>query len=263
MCAAAVGGHHGRVTPPRLRVAAALVVSVAAAALLAGCAFIDSANEHEERSYTVDEKVDALSVRDPSGRIEVLTGTGPVSVREQYTYASSPPKTSHKVESGTLNLVNSGCDQSGLNRRCQVDYRIEVPAGTAVTVDADAGQVTITGITAAVKINADAGAVQLTAVTGAVEVTANAGTIKGTGLAGVTKVHSDAGSVDLAYVKAPTSVDASSDAGRVTVRLPAGTYAVDAKVSAGHRTVDVANDPNSPNRITVRSDAGSVEVIPA
>jgi DUF4097 and DUF4098 domain-containing protein YvlB len=231
--------------------------------MLSGCAFIDSANEHEETSYTVDEKIGALSVRDPSGRIEVLTGTGPVSVREQYTYASSPPKTSHKVEGDTLSLVNSGCDQSGLNRRCQVDYRIEVPAGTTVTVNADAGQVTVTGISAAVKVTADAGAVQLTDVTGAIEVTAGAGSVRGTGLAGPTTVDSDAGSVDLAYVKVPTSVNVTSDAGKVTVRLPAGSYAVDAQVSAGRRTVDVTNDPSSPNKITVKSSAGSVEVIPA
>jgi DUF4097 and DUF4098 domain-containing protein YvlB len=144
-----------------------------------------------------------------------------------------------------------------------VDYRIEVPAGTAVTVDADAGQVTITGISAAVKITADAGAVQLTDVTGAVEVTAGAGSVRGTGLAGPTTVDSDAGSVDLAYVKAPTNVNVTSDAGKVTVRLPAGSYAVDAKVSAGNRTVGVTNDPSSPNKITVRSSAGAVEVIPA
>lgn len=250
-------------TPLLPRAAAILAVTVAALTTLTGCAFIDSANEHSETSYTVTETFSSLSMRNPSGRIEVLTGTGPVSVREQYTYASSPPRTTHKVEGDALTLVNSGCDQRGLNRRCEVDYRVQVPPGTTVSIDADAGQVTVTGVTAGVTVTADAGAVQLTDVTGTVEVTAGAGSVKGTGLTGPTTVDSDAGSVDLAYAKAPTRVDVTSDAGRVTVRLPGGSYAVDARVSAGHRTVGVTNDPASPNKITVRSSAGAVEVIPA
>jgi hypothetical protein len=76
-------------------------------------------------------------------------------------------------------------------------------------------------------------------------------------------VHSDAGLIDLTYGTPPRSVEATSDAGNVTIRLPAGTYAVDATVWAGRRTVEVATDPASPYKITARSSAGSVEVIPA
>jgi hypothetical protein len=230
---------------PRLPFVAALAAGLATAALvtLSGCAVIDAANEHAESSYTVDGAVTALVVRKPAGRTEVVRGSGPVSVREQYTYASKKPQTSHRLEQRTLNLVNDGCDQTGFNRRCQVDYRIEVPAGTAVKIDADAGTVVVTDIT------------------GALTVTSAAGTVRGTGLAGATKVDSDAGSVDLTYAEAPPSVDITSDAGRVTVRLPEGRYAVDAQVSAGHRSVEVPTDPTSPHTITVRSSAGSVEIL--
>jgi DUF4097 and DUF4098 domain-containing protein YvlB len=247
------------VNPRLLIVTAAAAVAVA----LSGCAVLDAANEHDETSYTVDGSVTALTVRDPSGRVEVVTGTGQVAVREQYTYSSDRPKTSHKVAGGTLSLVNDGCDQKGLVRRCQVDYRIEVPAGTTVTVDADAGEVSVDGITAAVSVDADAGKVVLMDVTGTIKVTAGAGSVRGTGLAGATTVDSDAGSVDLTYATAPSSVNVVSDAGSVRIGLPEGTYAVDAKVSAGSREVEVPTDPNSPNKITVRSSAGSVEIVRA
>src|SRR4029078_13332606 len=124
--------------------------------------------------------------------------------------------------------------------------------------------VSISGITATVRIDTEAGGVRLTNVSGEINVTAVAVAVTGTALTDTTTVESTAASVDLAYVTPPLNVNVTSDAGSIRVRVPSsGTYAVDATVLAGRRLVDVPVDPCSVYRITVRSGAGSVEVIPA
>jgi DUF4097 and DUF4098 domain-containing protein YvlB len=196
-------------------------------------------------------------VRNPAGRVELVAGTGPVSVREQFTYDSSRPGTTHALVGRALNLVNTGCAP----HRCQVDYRIEVPAGTSVSVDADAGAVSVTGITAAVRIDAGAGAVRLRNVTGEVEVTATAGAVTGTGLTNTTTVESDGGSVDLTFTAPAHSVDVTTDAGDITLRLPSGTYNVKTMTFGGRRVIDVPTDPSSIYNVTARAGTGAVQVL--
>jgi hypothetical protein len=248
------------VTIPLPRTAA---LAVTALALLASHTFIGPADEKhadEKRdvvSYTVAEKVATLSVRSQAGRVEVLPGTGPVAVREEYTYTSTRPDATHTLVGRALNLVDSGCAA----QRCTVDYRIEVPAGTAVTVNADAGAVSVTGITAAVRIAADAGAVTLTNVTGEIDVTATAGAVTGRGLRDTTTVESDGGPVDLTFAAPALSVDVTTDAGNITLRLPSGSYAVETMTFGGRLVVDVPTDPSSLYHVTARAGTGAVEVL--
>jgi hypothetical protein len=236
------------------------VLAATALALSAGHAVVSSTGDkHELVSYTVDEKVTAVSVRNPAGRVELVAGTGPVSVREQLTYASSRPGTTHTLVGRALNLVNSGCAPHA----CVVDYRITVPAETSVSVDADAGAVSVTGISATVRIEADAGAVRLTNVTGEIGVTAGAGAVSGTGLTSSTTVESGGGSVNLAFAAPAMSVDVTTDAGDITLRLPPGSYAVQTMTFGGRRLVDVPTDPSSIYHVTARAGTGAVVVIPA
>jgi DUF4097 and DUF4098 domain-containing protein YvlB len=127
-----------------------------------------------------------------------------------------------------------------------VDYQVRVPASLAVEVHADAGTVTVTGLT------------------GDLRVTADAGTVHGTDLASAhTTIRADAGTVTLRYRSTPSTVDAKADAGNIEIWVPRGqSYAVDATADAGDRTVGVPIDATAAHRITAHCDAGSVRIQP-
>jgi len=225
-----------------LAVAGGLAV---AALTLSGCGALDR-SKHDEQSYEVAGTITTLMVNGKSGRVTVRAGDGPVTVVERYEYTRDKPRTSHRTEGSTLVIEDAGCPGSRLARRCGTDFTITVPAATAVTIDTDAGDVRLQGITAALDVRLDAGS------------------ITGTDLTGPAVVHSDTGEIELRFTRPPTSVDASTDTGSTRIYLPSdGRYDVDAKVDVGDVQVNVPVERSAPNKVTVRTDVGEVLVTSA
>ncbi|BCB78623.1 hypothetical protein GCM10022251_59610 [Phytohabitans flavus] len=220
-------------------------LGIATATLLAaaGCGVLDEKSSTAE-TYDVSGEIKNIDVKGQAGLIEVVAGAGGVRVTERRDYSGTAPRTSHRTEGGTLYLVDEGCEaQLRIRKTCETNYRIEVPAGIAVKIDADAAPVTITGITGPIDVSTDVGAVN------------------GTGLAGTTRIRTNVGDVNLRYGAAPASLDVSNDVGSTTVYLPTDEeYHFEVRMDLGDSTIDLPNRPDADNRVKLTADVGNVTV---
>ena len=221
-------------------------------AVLAGCGSTDGASltadqqsstaAADRQSYQITDRIDALVVDARAAAVTLEAGDGPVTVDEIYRSGSERPTTSHRVDGSTLRLTETGCRDNSV--RCDVEFRVRLPA--AATAD----------------ITSQAGAVQVAGLTGNLTVTTQAGAVQGSGLGGdQVRVSTKAGATTLAFTRAPSTVSASTEVGAVEVRVPSGTsYAVDVQSTVGLSDVSVQRDPASPHKIEVRTSVGAVRV---
>ncbi|MFF4412668.1 DUF4097 family beta strand repeat-containing protein [Streptosporangium sp. NPDC001559] len=216
-------------------------------ALLTGCGLtnLGSASHHETATHQVTEKITKLNVRGRSGDVSVTEAAGAaggaVKVVEMTRWNDERPETTRKVQGETL-FVSYNCPSSMDN--CGVDYRIEIPKGTAVDLQTGSGHVRLTSLTGAI-----------TAVTGS-------GDITGTGLSGkkvFTKVGS--GTAELGYTAVPDEVEMRGGSGDVTVRLPGGPYNVSTRAGSGDRKVSVPQDPASAHKVVMSTGSGDIKVL--
>jgi len=196
----------------------------------------------DRQSYQITERIDALVVDARAAAVTLEAGDGPVTVDEIYHAGSDRPTTSHRVDGSTLHLTETGCRDNSV--RCDVEFRVHLPA--AATAD----------------ITSQAGAVQVAGLTGNLTVTTQAGAVQGSGLGGdQVRVSTKAGATTLAFTRAPSTVSASTEVGAIEVRVPSGTtYAVDVQSTVGPSDVSVQRDPASPHKIEVRTSVGAVRV---
>jgi DUF4097 and DUF4098 domain-containing protein YvlB len=196
----------------------------------------------DRQSYQITDRIDALVVDARAAAVTLEVGDGPVTVDEIYHSGSDRPTTSHRVDGSTLRLTETGCRDNSV--RCDVEFRVRLPA--AATAD----------------ITSQAGAVQVAGLTGNLTVTTQAGAVQGSGLGGdQVRVSTKAGATTLAFTRAPSTVSASTEVGAVEVRVPSGTsYAVDVQSTVGPSDVSVQRDPASPHKIEVRTSVGAVRV---
>jgi DUF4097 and DUF4098 domain-containing protein YvlB len=223
------------------RIAAALT---ATALLLPLAACAGGSTTTDEMSYQIDESVTALVVGARAASVEIVTGAGPVTVTEEHRYSQGKPTTAHVVEGTTLRLTESGCGDDDV--RCDVQYRIRIPAALSVDITAQAGAVKVDGVAGDIHISTQAGAVEGRTLT------SDAVTVK-----------TELGATSLEFTEAPTLISSSTSMGAVDLRVPGTTaYAVDVHTPAGTDSVSVDKDPASPHRIEVRADVGAVQIKP-
>src|SRR3954447_23179771 len=87
-----------------------IVAGLSALALLSAAACGGgSSTTTDEVSYTIAQPFTALVIGARAAAIEIVTGAGPATVKETYTYSKDKPGTAHQVQGGTLRLTESGC----------------------------------------------------------------------------------------------------------------------------------------------------------
>lgn len=212
--------------------------------LLPVAACSGSSSTTEKVDYQIAEPVTALAIGARAAAVRITTGDGPVTVTEEYRYSRGRPATAHQVDGTTLRLTESGCADD--DARCEVRYRIRVPASMSVEITAQAGAVDVDGLAGTMHVSTQAGAVEGRALTSD-EVT----------------VRTEAGATSLEFAEAPGLVRTTTSMGAVELRVPrAETYAVDVHTGVGGGAVRVDQDPASAHRIEVRSEVGTVSVEP-
>ena len=183
------------------------------------------------------EAVDRVEVHGAVTDVEVTTGPGPVTIHETARYRKAAPDTSHAVTASTLTVTDPGCRKVVGTAGCEVMFAIRVPAGTAVAIGLDVGNVRVRDLAGNLSIRTAVGDVDARALRGPNVL-----------------AHTDTGTVRLHFSAVPDSVDAQVSVGEVDIRVP-GTarYAV---ACTGHAEVDVEQDDSSPHRITASSPLG-------
>ncbi len=236
----------------------------------------------EERSAVAfDGKLATIRVEGSAG-VTLLGGDGAAVGGERVVVRGlRRPTVSERVEGDTL-VLRADCPNFG-GPWCSVRYELTVPRGADIEVDTSGGGVRVEGVDGALELESSGGGITVVDAAGPIDADSSGGGITITGARGAVTASSSGGGVQLLdsrsptvaaassgggvrleFVDAPDVVDASSSGGGVTVRLPGGVaYAVDASSSGGGTRVDVATDPTSSHRITVRSSGGGVTVEPA
>ncbi|AEV81915.1 hypothetical protein ACWT_0900 [Actinoplanes sp. SE50] len=206
-----------------IKVAAGLLAIATGALFAAGCdPKASGSDQSADNTYDISDKVSTLSLSGRGGNVTLTASDGAsVKVSEELKYDDAKPKTSHSVDGGTLNLVDSGCGKDN----CHVDYRIELPAGTVVKIKTDGGDIT------------------------------------GSGLGADATVNTNGGNIDLSYATPAPLVDVTSSGGDVKVKVPAGPYEVDASTDGGNKTVSVQAVAGSAHKIKAKSGGGDVSVV--
>src|SRR5262245_54321937 len=123
---------------------------------------------HEERTerFTVAAaELTRLSVDNDSGSVRIVgTDSDEISVEAEVSDGLRDTAFSHEVVDSTLELRGS-CPIIG-SMWCRVTYRIEVPRGLDVDVNADNDRVDLRNIDADVVVHADNGRIELTGISG-------------------------------------------------------------------------------------------------
>ncbi|GAA4989151.1 hypothetical protein HD597_007812 [Nonomuraea thailandensis] len=222
---------------------------LASAALLTGCGLADLAQPgmSESTSYQVTEKVTKLQLKSNSGDA-VITETGGTAVRVVETLhwrgEGGKPRPEHKVEGEAL-LMTYTCP-SDWGAGCSVDYKIEIPKGLSVDLDAGSGDLTLRNLT------------------GPIDVNAGSGDVDAAGLGGK-QVFADVGSgnIELKYASAPDNADLKAGSGDITLSVPDGAYDVKSEVGSGDAAVTVKKDASSTHKISLTTGSGDITVKPA
>jgi hypothetical protein len=216
----------------------------AATALLLSLAACTGGSTTDDLDYRLDQPVTALVIGARAANVDISTGDGPVTVTEEHHYSHGKPATEHRVDGTTLRLTESGCGDDDV--RCDIRYRIRMPASVSVDITAQAGAIKLGGVAGTIHVTTEAGAVEGRALT-----------------SGEVTVRTEAGATSLEFAEAPTLVSTTTVMGAVDLRVPRTTaYAVDVRTSVGASSVNVDKDPSSAHRIQVRTELGAVSIEP-
>ncbi|MDX6259704.1 MAG: hypothetical protein QOH84_1392 [Kribbellaceae bacterium] len=156
------------------------------------------------------------------------------------SYTSRKPQTA--VRQSEARELEIGVSCAGAD--CDIALSVALPSSTTLSVNTTRTSLDLVGLSGEVSLSAYNGSVNGVRLKSA-KVTA--------------EVHS--GSLDLGFVYAPTTVDASTTSGSLHLLVPATeTYAIDAVASGGSATLDVHSDPAAHNALNLRSTGGSITV---
>ncbi len=220
---------------------------------------------HEERTERFNvpaASLDGLFVSNDTGSVTIVgTDADEISVEAEVSNGLRHTGFRREVVGSTLELHGS-CPVIG-SMWCRVTYRIEVPRDLTIEVDADDGRVGVSNVDGDLRIESDNGSIELSDISGRITVDSDNGRISGRNLiSSVTNAGSSNGSIELSYSEPPDTVTASGDNGSIEVVVPDLDigYDVTADTSNGGEDLLVTNDPDSPHKITLETDNGSITV---
>ncbi|WP_320670637.1 DUF4097 family beta strand repeat-containing protein [Patulibacter defluvii] len=259
---------HDAPTPPRglprAVIAIGLIIGLAAVLMTALMLVLRSSRE-TITSERVHRGVSALTVEGDSGEIELVGAPAgaPLRVEQRITKEIQAPKVLHEQDGSRLRL-RTECPSLPL-ASCEVRFRIQVPAGTAIDVSSDSGDVLVRDLRSdhPVTLESDSGELRVSALTAPVlRMKADSGDVRGEELRVPDVIASaDSGEIDLALAVPLRRLAAVADSGDVRIAVPDDVYALSASSDSGGVDDDgIRRDPRSPRRIELRTDSGDVRI---
>jgi hypothetical protein len=214
----------------------ALVAGTASAA-----AWLARRTQVQDQAYP--GPITRLVIDASSGDLTLLPGDPGVRVHRHLTWSWTKPVIQESWDAGTLHIVTH-CPVVNFGD-CAVDYTLRLPAGTPVEAHTSTGDVTVRDWS------------------GPLALTTSTGDVTGTGLSSPSaQTKASTGDVSLAFVHAPSQVQARTSTGDVTIRVPpGGAYQVRTDVSTGDVRVGVAQVTTGGGSIEARTSTGDIDII--
>jgi hypothetical protein len=197
---------------------------------------------------------ETLRINNPNGRTVVRAGDGAeVRVVATKHYASGPPP-EVRLSPGPGGLVLEWSTPGPVTfGRTRVDYVVEAPAATPVTIESASGDVEVAGLTGAVQVATASGDVALASLSGPVTVRTISGDQRLTDVTGELRISTTSGGVQgagLVHLREATSI--SGD-----LRL-SGVFTDTATIKTTSGDVMVRFAPASAARIEVTTVSGDI-----
>ena len=220
--------------------------------------------EEDRTTFTPQGPIRTVDVDVEVGRIQVVAGpAGGAVVDRTRRYLRGAPAAEESLVEGVLR-IRADCERF-VTFGCEVDYRVQVPAGAAVRIRTERGSVSVEDIAGMVEVDAGAGGVRLARTRGPVRVNTSAGNVDAVDLAAeFLDATTGAGRIRMSLAEPAGRLGLRTGAGNIDVALPevAGGYRVDADAGAGNVDVSVTNDPGGSRAVIARSGAGNIRIRP-
>lgn len=253
---------------------------------------------HDGDDFTADG-VESVDLRVDDGDVNVSareTGDGARSatVETQVRYFLRKPDVRFE-DDDTEARIRTSCEWPS---NCDIDVSADVPPETDATLRTDAGDLTVTGpagvvdarasdgeivvdgarrdvrvavadgdvsvanVAGAVRAEVTNGDLALASLNGPLRIRTAEGDLTGADLTSSdAEIESGTGNVDLEFAETPERIEIDIGAGNLTLVVPSGTYRLDESRGAGSiDTEGITEDPEAPNRITIRSGEGNVTI---
>ena len=212
-------------------------------------------------TQTVAEPVRELVVKSGGGAVHLVPTSERLKVRQTQHYVLGKPKVKLAVKHGVLTLA-SDCSAKVL--KCYADLRVALPAGVAVSVDAQSGDVDAREINVpSVHVQSDSGDISLGLIGRQRLVWARTGSGRLDVIAADARAvdaRTDSGDVAVdVFRRAARRVVAHSHSGLVQVLARKGDYAINARRNSGELKIDgLTRDARAANSIDAQSDSGDI-----
>lgn len=197
----------------------------------------------------IDHAITAVQIKSGTGDVKVSTGaragTLQLTRRLPRDLASSGYAADQRWDGNTLVLTpEASCGSSKAG--CSIDYSLEVPDGTRITVDTGSGDVKLEGTLGVIAAKTGSGDVELDDLR-STSVSASTGS----------------GDIDLSLKSAPDSLTLRAGSGDVKVRMPReATYDVTTNTGSGDDEVTVDTSSDSVHKVRVDTGSGDIELAP-
>jgi len=204
-----------------------------------------------------------LDVEIEFGTVEIV-GVDSSTIHVEGTVTSGLLRTRHHegIE-GDRYLVSSSCKGGPASHFCEVDYRIEVPEGLAVRVDADDADVTVRDLRGRVDVRTSNRVVRADSLSGEVSLESSNDDVLASGMGpGAVRIVTSNARVEAAFSEPPERVEIETSNDDVDVVVPdtVDFYAVDLETSNGTPRAEIRTDPTSDRVLAVRTSNGDVRV---
>ena len=238
--------------PPRARhgrtaIVVAAVVAVAVVIVVVAVTAGGAARAAAKPSRAVSETAGPVSTVDFRGVPGQLTITATSASQVRLTgdlnwknHARAATETA-RTDGGVLYLTS----RCAAGSPCTENYRLTVPAHTAVVLNQTSGHVAVSGLDAALRITAEGTSISATGLRSP-SLTAT-----------LRSAHLGA-----SFAGAPQQVSLTMASAQATIRLPAARYLVSTQVTWGYVKVGVPQSGTSSRHVTARLTSSELELLP-
>lgn len=222
-------------------------------AVVGGLLIVGMNQGRSERSElvptSIGHAITAVQIKSSTGDVKVSTGaragTLELTRRLPRDVASSGYAADQRWDGTTLVLTpeaNCGSSKAG----CSIDYSLEVPEGTRITVETGSGDVQLDGTLGVIAAKTGSGDVELDDLRSA-SVSASTGS----------------GDIDVSLKSAPDTLNLATGSGDVKAKLPEeATYDVVKSTRSGDEKVDIQTSSTSVHKVKIDTGSGDIELKP-